>query len=470
MTIELLDRASWRSAAIRGGPEVEDAPKWVDDCRQRGYQVTPVALAALNGWRWDTYARLEHHTGRFFSVEGYEVERAVGARRRWCQPLLDQPEIGLLGLLSVVEDGVRRVLLQAKMEPGNANLVQLSPTVQATRSNQLRVHSGRAPAYLEHFVDASPEQFLIDQLQSEQSSRFAAKQNRNVLLHLPHPVEARPGFRWFTLGQIRALLRHDELVNMDTRSVLSCLPLALGVGDDDELDGLSELGAAAVRGARWRPEVRERVIAIERWLSALESAVDRRVRRVPLDGLDGWIADSTSVRPIAGRPFEVIGVDVVAPDREVDRWMQPLLAHHTVGVIGWLVRVGDGQLELLCRAAFAPGCRRLLEISCTVVVDQPDELDADADQPFGSYFIAPSVDRVRYDAVQSEEGGRFFAYRSRYVIVELDRDDDPPLPADHRWLRPIELEELLRVGMVAMEARNLLACLDPFTLGNASGS
>src|SRR5690606_27989569 len=130
---------------------------------------------------------------------------------------------------------------------------------------------------------------------------------------------------------------------------------------------------------------------------------------------------------------------------------------------GWLARERDGELELLCRAAFAPGCRDLLEINCTVVVDHVDELEADADQPFGPQFIAPPRERVLVDAVQSEEGGRFWAYRSRYLVVEVEGDGPAQLPDDHRWLRPGELEELLRCGAVAMEARNLLACLDPWS-------
>ena len=43
-------------------------------------------------------------------------------------------------------------LMQAKMEPGNVNPLQLSPTVQATRSNYTQVHRGTGTRYLEYFV------------------------------------------------------------------------------------------------------------------------------------------------------------------------------------------------------------------------------------------------------------------------------------------------------------------------------
>ena len=72
--------------------------------------------------------------------------------------------------------------MQAKIEPGNVNNVQLSPTLQATKSNYTRAHQGKSPAYLEYFVNATPYQILLDQLQSEQGARFLRKRNRNIIL------------------------------------------------------------------------------------------------------------------------------------------------------------------------------------------------------------------------------------------------------------------------------------------------
>lgn len=43
--------------------------------------------------------------------------------------------------------------MQAKIEPGNVNRIQISPTIQATKSNFMQTHGGKAPAYLEYFSD-----------------------------------------------------------------------------------------------------------------------------------------------------------------------------------------------------------------------------------------------------------------------------------------------------------------------------
>lgn len=60
----------------------------------------------------------------------------------WDQPIINQPEVGYLGFIVKEFNGVLHFLMQAKIEPGNVNHVQLSPTIQATRSNYTQVHQG----------------------------------------------------------------------------------------------------------------------------------------------------------------------------------------------------------------------------------------------------------------------------------------------------------------------------------------
>ena len=46
-------------------------------------------------------------------------------------------------------------------------------------------------------------------------------------------IEEPPTHRWMTLSQIKELMRYDNLVNMDTRTVLSCIPYVLLGMDGD---------------------------------------------------------------------------------------------------------------------------------------------------------------------------------------------------------------------------------------------
>src|SRR5690606_15803756 len=123
-------------------------------------------------------------------------------------------------------DGVLHCLMQAKAEPGNCNALQLAPTVQATRSNYTRVHGGKPVHYLHYFQDTARHHVIADVRQSEQGSWFQHKRNRNMIVEVTEDVEVYDGFYWLTLGQIHQLLRTDNLIAMDARTVLSCLPFA----------------------------------------------------------------------------------------------------------------------------------------------------------------------------------------------------------------------------------------------------
>jgi len=202
------------------------AREWLERVRaETKFRVVQVPLDAMAGWGFDGRRDLRHHSGKFFSVEGVEVRvQGDGRDRVWRQPMINQPEVGILGVLGQERGGILRFLLQAKIEPGNVNGVQLSPTVQATRSNYTQVHGGNLPPYLEWFLDTGRGRIIVDQLQSEQGARFLKKRNRNIMLVAPEEsdISALPNFCWLTLGQIKRFLREDNLVNMDTRSVLAC--------------------------------------------------------------------------------------------------------------------------------------------------------------------------------------------------------------------------------------------------------
>src|SRR5690606_2055182 len=50
------------------------------------------------------------------------------------------------------------------------------------------------------------------------------KRNRNIIIYVDKEVEVHENHMWMTLYQIKQLMKHDNLVNMDTRTVLSCIP------------------------------------------------------------------------------------------------------------------------------------------------------------------------------------------------------------------------------------------------------
>ena len=104
-----------------------------------------MSLVALRAWRQGAGAPATSciETGKFFSVLGLDVLHRSGLEElAWDQPVIEQPEIGILGILAKRIGGVLHFCLQAKEEPGNIGGIQLSPTVQATFSNYTRAPRG----------------------------------------------------------------------------------------------------------------------------------------------------------------------------------------------------------------------------------------------------------------------------------------------------------------------------------------
>jgi dTDP-4-dehydro-6-deoxy-alpha-D-glucopyranose 2,3-dehydratase len=446
---------------------------WLEEQRL----ITPISVAqipfaAMADWSWTGASRgLSHRSGRFFQVDGLHVETDIGPISAWDQPILVQPEIGILGIITRMFGGVRHFLMQAKVEPGNVNGVQLSPTVQATRSNYTRVHGGAAPRYLEYFRPGGAARVLVNQLQGEQGSRYLRKQNRNLIVEVTEDVDADDHFCWMTLGQIKRLLKQPNMVNMDTRTVLACLPLLGGetTGERAENDGpplfigdlplgrfARELLASVIDRSRPAHTLRE----LLHWLTDLRAVHEMRVQPRAIARLDQWTADDTTIRHQSDRYFSVIAVDVETGAREVRRWQQPLLAHQGYGLNGFLLQRINGVLHFLVRACAYPGNREVFELGSTVSRSNADEWFGQRYPPFLDLFRDPPPEWIRYAAVQSEEGGRFYHYQNRYVILELPEGLEVEPSALHRWMTLGQIQELMPHGYFNIEGRNLLACLD----------
>ncbi|MFI1528319.1 NDP-hexose 2,3-dehydratase family protein [Streptomyces griseus] len=447
MSSDRADAAPTRRTGVapgRGDPGArpEEVVDWLASrARANRFRVERIAFDRLRGWSFapDT-GDLVHDSGRFFSIGGIEAETADGAHPVWRQPIIDQPEVGILGILAKDFGGVRHYLMQAKMEPGNPRAVQLSPTVQATHSNYTGVHKGAPVAYLDYFTDPSRAHPVADVLQSEHGEWFHRKFNRNVIVLVDEEVPAGENFRWLTLDTIAALLHHDNLVNMDSRTVLSCLPPAPeGSGDP-----------APVR-------------SVEDWLAAERARLQRRVRRIALRDTEGWVRTADSIRRVPDRGFRVVAVAVEAGNREVPQWTQPLFEPLLPGLHAFVTRRFSGVPHLLVRIGAEIGLAQGAELAPTVscVPEYHRDRPPNRRPPFLTTVETAPPGRIRYTAVHSEEGGRFLNAVSRYAIVEADETPAPPRPpSGYRWVTPGQLSAVARRGgRVNVQARTLLSVL-----------
>jgi oxidase EvaA len=412
--------------------------------------VRQMPLDDLAGWHTLPTGDLAHRSGRFFSLRGLRVR--TDEMSSWSQPIIVQPEIGVLGIVMREFDGVLHCLMQAKLEPGNVDGMQLSPTVQATRSNYLRVHGGQAPTYLE-LMRAGGGRVLADSLQSEQASWFLRKFNRNLVVETTADVPLAENFCWLTLGQISRLLQRPNLVNMDSRTVLAAMPATAPDSDADDFRGAlcrSVAGSGSVpRGGGDDPG------AVAAWLTEVRFRRELIQEIVPMNTVPQWRRRDGEIRRDDGRFFRIIGVDVQA-DREVGSWSQPLLAPVGTGLAALLVRRVDGVLQVLLQARVKAGTSQVAELAPTVLANP-----ANYEKPprFLDAVLAAPPSAVRYDVAQSEEGGRFHHAVTRNLVIEVG-EDDVDVPPDYRWVTLREAAALLEhPGYLGVEARTIIACL-----------
>ncbi|MFG3496470.1 NDP-hexose 2,3-dehydratase family protein [Streptomyces sp. NPDC047928] len=440
------------------------------------HRTERIPLDALDGWYTDgATGDLHHRTGKFFTVEGLDVHIPEAPVPRWSQPILNQPEVGILGILMKEFDGVLHCLMQAKFEPGNCNGLQLSPTVQATRSNYTRVHRGKAVPYLDHFRDTARHHVVADVLQSEQGAWFYQKRNRNMIVEVrDDDIPLADDFHWLTLGQLHQLLGVDNLVNMDARTVLACVPFATdapGPHPLAESGGVTDdFHRAVVRSCAAADGALHTTVEIVSWITGIRARTDVHTRPAPLGGLPRWHRKDGVISHESGHFFDVMAVDVTGGSREVAGWTQPMIEPRGEGVAAFVVRRVDGVLHVLAHARVEPGYSDIVEIAPTVQCTPRSllALPPEAAPPYLDTVLAAPPETVRYAVSLSEEGGRFFHAVNRYVIVEAAPDEAHTAggPGDaYRWVTLHQLAELLRHShYVNVQARTLVACLHSLSL------
>lgn len=440
---------------------------WAESQRDKAcMKVDRVPLKRLRQWQFDSGGNLVHASGEFFSIQGVRAVTNRGLVARWSQPIIHQPEIGILGFLCQNDsEGFLHFLVQAKMEPGNKGIVQLSPTLQTTRSNYTRVHGGSTPPYLDMFRDPTKARPLVDQLQSEQGARFYKKRNRNMIIELD-PDEVVPveeNYCWMTLGQLKQLIRRDDLINMDSRTVLSCTPAVepqaeFRLSDYSVEDPFCQaILEDLCRGSAAYHSIND----ILCWLSRLKVDTELDVTLCDLSDVENWVVSEDRIYHEDESYFEVIGVRVECAQREVLSWDQPLIRQQESGIIGMIVKRIDGVYHLLVQAKMELGNFDILELAPTVQCITGSYTNPQYDVRYLNLFLEEQG-LVRYKATQSEEGGRFYRESNLNMVIEVD--DDFPLAVDPGfiWMSFRQAKEFIRFNnYFNVEARSILACICP---------
>ncbi len=458
-------------SALDPAPQTKAILQWLETIRSKqSFTVTPIEFSQLEQWRFDEESgNLVHQSGKFFRVLGLQQTLKKGHETIiWEQPIIEQAEVGILGFITKIDNGLRRFLLQAKFEPGSMNGLQLAPTVQATHSNYSQVHQGQKPPYVEYFTDLAHAKILYDSLQSEHGCRFLRKKNRNLIIEVDSEIHLKEEFCWVTLRELHELAQLPNLLNMPARSVLAAVNYA--IEKDGEKDPLiSEFGKKVLQSFSDETNFLIPLNEIQSWVKNQRTQCEIKVTTVGLKNLQNWIKTPTRITPRPGSsalknlPFSVGAVAVEAKMREVSKWSQPLMwCDRAPWTSGLVTQVHNGVLHCLVQNLFEPGLPDKSELGPTLSYRQPEaSLHECNPLEFGNLFATATPSQVRYDSLQSSEGGRFYFEQNRLMILELDPTVRLKKSDRHQWMTLAQLRSLLNeYGWLNIELRELMACLN----------
>jgi len=226
---EIVSLREELSSKITPKHSLKEIKAWYKSIIQKSNtKVKRIDLSDCSSWTMNKKT-ISHKSKKFFRVEALRITNSykreiVGG---WDQPILTEPGYngGILGLLRKEINGVPHYLINAKFEPGNYRLIQLSPTLQATFSNISQAHKGNTPRFLKYFTNPKINKCKIffQQWFSEEGGRLRNKRNLGILINhnSKESIKIDSDFRWVTLKQIKQLILENAMVNPHLRGLVS---------------------------------------------------------------------------------------------------------------------------------------------------------------------------------------------------------------------------------------------------------
>ena len=408
--------------------------KWLIDQRRKQLLIVKKKdLSKLTKWVFGK-KELYHKSKKFFKITGIRVHSNLYNKKRWDQPIIVQNEIGILGIIKNIK--TNKYLLQAKVEPGNVNKIQISPTVQATRSNYSRIHGGKTIPFLNYFKKKNKH----FSLQTEQALRYYNKKNSNIVSYVSKKINSDQKFRWFSKNEILNLLKERNIINMDTLSVFSSFIKKRKIDF---------------------PLNKKKSIIV--WKNSLNKKYFLKSKIINLNLIKNWNLTKKKISHQTNNYFSVIGIKVKTNNREITDWSQPIIEGSKMSFVGYLIKKFKNTNHYLCRYIIKPGSK-VATYTCSVntskFVSYRRSKDlTDFQKKLIFKFFINSKDII-YNNILSDEGGRFYHSQIKYMACKLSKDQNIELPETYIWLSQNQIIDLINKQKIDIEARLLFGIIN----------
>jgi len=187
-------------------------------------KINKKSLFDLNDWVINNNA-IEHKDKRFFKVIGVQVEIGNREVTSWHQPLVEPSEEGICAFIIKEIDGIIHFLVQAKLEAGNFDLIEIAPTVQCSTAYYENIKQQKTIPFLNQVLAAEQQNIVFDTLQSEEGGRFYREQNRSIIVKVNDSFsqDVPENYSWMTLHQLKKFILFNNYVNIQARSLISAI-------------------------------------------------------------------------------------------------------------------------------------------------------------------------------------------------------------------------------------------------------
>ena len=405
--------------------------KWIKNQRKKNV-ITLVKknIENIEDWNFNG-SEIFHNTRAFFKIKAFQFEQKI-LKKKWYQPLIVQKEVGILGIIKKVINNKDHYLLQAKTEPGNKNGIQLSPTVQATRSNYLRKHKGKKTNYINYFLDKNfNKNFISKKRLSEQGSRYLEKTNLNILTEIKK-IKLKKNYIWVNKDNLKKLINKKNLINMDTLSVFS---------------------SCIRKSTHEKPK---KNIKLKKIVSNFKKKDYIKKKKISFYNLQNWKIKKDKIFDENKKFFLIKFFKVYANAREVKSWSQPLLSDFSKNLNIFLIKKFENNHYYLLKIISEPGLKSAIFTS-TVNIRNYDKKKNYKNIDYYEFLIKK---RIYSKFIFSDEGGRFYRNETYNLIKILNKKEKFIKKKNFYWFSHNQVIELINKNLLSIEARNLFACFN----------
>jgi len=412
--------------------QIKKLNNWIVKQKKKNLMnIKRVNLSSTEGWGINSF-EIFNKKKKFFSIRPYKFRNQN--KKVWYHPLIIQKEVGILGVIKQKINKIDHYLLQAKIEPGNIDNIQLSPTVQATKSNYLRAHGGKKTKYLKYFIKKKKEISVLTNLKlSEQGTRYFEKSNRNILVEVKNEkIEKNKNFILLSKKDLTYLIKKKNLLNMDSISVFS----------------------SSIKKEKIDFPVNKFNEVIKKY-KYFTKKLSVKKKQISFKEMRGWKNLDKKIYDIKKKFFSIICLQIEANSREVNNWAQPIISDHSWSFNGFLCKKINKTNHYLLRCVLEPGFKKP---KFTSTVSIKNFSYSNKKNKYLNFFRKKN--NVELDVTNSDEGGRFYKNETRNMIVFLKNQKKEKFPKNFIWVSHNQLVELINKNLLSIEARKLFACFN----------